>query len=82
MRVQFNTGRMYQSDGQRIVAEYREGEIIFNDISRMIAGVIVQPSPPASLAELQRLTLSAYDHSYFNYATLAQVAGLKWEETK
>lgn len=65
METKFNTGRKYQADGQWIRAKLMDdGFILFADDSRGIAGRIPpRKFPVDSERELQRVTLSAYDHN-------------------
>jgi hypothetical protein len=61
MLVTFNTGRLYTRSGQIIVAEYDDGEIRFNDVSRMISGKF---SSPNSWGDDQKLFIREVMHGY------------------
>ena len=73
MKTQWNTGRAYTAAGQRIVAEVRDGKIWFNDIDRMICGVIDPAWEPESEGELRTMTMGCYDHGHWKDAQNHQV---------
>lgn len=59
--ISFNTGRMYNKNGQRIAATRVAKGIVFVDVDRNISGLI----PDTGVQSLDRLTeqnvMSAYD---------------------
>jgi|KBSMisStandDraft_5_1062788.scaffolds.fasta_scaffold924458_2 hypothetical protein len=63
----WNTGRLYTKAGQIIIASWddEDGEVTFNDISRMIDGQLrtAYASPPRSL---QSVVMNAYDHNLYD----------------
>lgn len=78
-RIQFNTGRLYQRDGQRITAvEDENGETWFRDHSRMIDGVLT--NNPNSLT--QSNVMHFYDHGCYELRIVpAEIdEALKWVE--
>jgi hypothetical protein len=89
MKTQFNTGRFYQADGQRIVCEtVDDGErhgIIFNDLSRGIDGYIPLAKLPPDRYCLETQTLHNYDFGNYQWDPVMSMAGfqrardLKWE---
>ncbi len=61
LRAEWNTGRMYAADGQRVIAELlADGSAVFADTSRGIIGHVdfVTATTPA---ELRREVMQAYD---------------------
>lgn len=93
-RVQWNTGNLYSSQGQRIVAVLTNaGEIHFHDLDRGIFGVLTEGSCAyggktigpakfeldATTAEIQRAVRAQYVGGY-RYDSWSQIGrGLKWE---
>lgn len=69
MRIQFNTGCMYSSRGQRIICEVVEEPdrtgIIFNDIDRGIDGFIPMARVPKDKFALEEQTI--HNYNYGNY---------------
>jgi hypothetical protein len=66
MEVQFNTGRPYTANGQVIRAiMVADGSVIFADDSRGIDGVIAGPVNVATLDDLKRVVLDAYDRNAY-----------------
>jgi len=69
----FNTGRLYQADGQRISYVCNaEGVIRFKDHSRMIDGVCRQPVRMDIWNRMSPITraaavMSRYDHCEYDY---------------
>lgn len=63
MKVVFNTGRLYQPDGQIITATYEPAthRVLFMDHSRCIAGEILNRSPITTEAELMAHAMLHYD---------------------
>jgi hypothetical protein len=68
METEWNTGRPYQRDGQRIKAKLLEdGSVVFADMSRLVDGHMgldirkLIKSPEA----LQRYVMSCYDKSMY-----------------
>ena len=78
LRIQFNTGRLYQRNGQQIVAvavDLPDGNgcrVDFHDVSRMISGWFEVPYTCAELgaSDLQHEVMSAYDYSRYQFSTL------------
>lgn len=81
---QWNTKRMYAEDGQRMVAEVHETEIVFSDLSRHINGSIplgkyLQRSAPSmDKYTIETLVMTNYD--FGNYSGSGTT--LKWETNK
>lgn len=67
MRLQWNTGRLYTEDGQRIVAETVEGGIIFHDIDRCIDGFVPTVMSPRDTYEMREIVMFNYDHTQYGY---------------
>lgn len=67
MRLQWNTGRSYTNEGQRIIAETVEGGIIFLDMDRHIDGFIPTVRPPTDNFELKEIVMFNYDHTQYGY---------------
>lgn len=72
MRTQWNTGRLYQRDGQVIVAVFipqghRGGVVQFCDHSRMIDGQFEVSSTPGSESELRDRVMHHYDHNDYTW---------------
>lgn len=67
-RIQFNTGRYYTEQGQRIVAVKHENIIYFNDIDRGIDGMFAAPDDMFGAVELnQFVVMSRYDHNSYDW---------------
>ena len=81
MTTRFNTGRLYQSDGQRITAERVDDGIIFHDHSRMIYGLIplAHGVHVHDAQHLRSLTMANYDNHNYNYD--ARAMALRWEDS-
>lgn len=64
MRFQFNTSRLYTSEGQVIVVEYdpSSGEANFNDVSRMISKKVDCEKGMSSWRDVAEQVMDAYDH--------------------
>ena len=82
MKHQWNTGRHYDADGQRMVAQVEGNALLFSDLSRHINGVI--PTGNFLLGRtldkysIERLVMTNYDHG--NYSGSGTT--LTWEESK
>jgi hypothetical protein len=82
MRYQWNTGRGYAEDGQRMVAEVVGNELRFADLSRHIQGTI----PLGAFHRLDRESIGffqefvMFNYDYGNYS--GDSNNLTWEETK
>jgi len=72
----FNTGRLYQADGQRItVAEMPDGRVLFNDHGRGIFGALkyeAKLGPPTA-----RQVMTRYDHNEYTWDMDAAVIKAK-----
>jgi hypothetical protein len=77
MKIQFNTGRLYQADGQRIVAAQEGTTVRFHDISRMIEGEFDLIRPARDRYELEQLVMTHYDFGQYRGA---HSTGLRWED--
>jgi hypothetical protein len=80
---QWNTGRQYANDGQRMVAEVHETEIMFSDLSRYINGSIPlgkfkQGRADMSKYDIEALVMNNYD--FGNYSGSGKT--LEWEEKR
>jgi hypothetical protein len=82
--AQWNTGRLYQRDGQRIGAELesdRKGvRVLFRDYSRMIDGEIaVVPGVPVPVTadRLKAFVMAAYDRTG-GYRMSCEAGRLRW----
>lgn len=68
-RIQFNTGRGYSENGQRIVAVKHEGRIYFQDHDRHIDGSFDAADDelfgPVELNQV--VVMSRYDHGNYEY---------------
>lgn len=64
-RIDFNTGRLYTKDGQRIVAAFYEGKILFWDCARGVYGELLGDRTKADLN--QASLMSAYDNGAYQY---------------
>ena len=65
MRIEWNTGRYYTAEGQRIVAEVLADFIVFYDTARGFGGTVSLPSfANASDADaVQRHVMRCYDRN-------------------
>lgn len=65
MRFEWNTGRFYTADGQRIVAEVLADCIVFYDTARGFGGTVSLPSivTPGDADALQRHVMRCYDRN-------------------
>ena len=80
---QWNTKRMYADDGQRIVAEVREEEIVFSDLSRHINGAIPLGKYLQGRADMDKYTIETLvmtNYDFGNYSGSGTT--LKWETNK
>lgn len=76
MRTQWNTRRMYSSEGQRIVAETCENGVLFNDIDRHVMGIIPLVVRPRDGLHLEQLVMANYDQNNYQYDPRAEK--LEW----
>lgn len=84
MRIQFNTGRGYTPNGQRIIADikydpYGNHYARFNDIDRGISGSIPVARTDLSAYELKEFVM--YNYDLCNYSN-ADCDDLQWEEKR
>src|SRR5262245_26411080 len=85
-RIQFNTGRKYTADGQRIVATRRDdGTVTFHDIDRLITGELRCKATEAEFTKEN--VLSEYDRLQYDNTSRAWEDGMTrnggnayWEE--
>lgn len=92
MRHQWNTGRLYQKDGQKIIAEVRQvpriadraeidHEVHFKDISRGISGKFpLVRNHGVDKYSLEQLVMTAYDFGQFENTLWSDVQDLQWVE--
>lgn len=82
MRIQFNTGRQYTENGQRIIVDYNwcEQRIVFRDIDRRIDGEISASNANITAHELQEIVMFNYDRGCYLSTFKASELDLKWEE--
>jgi hypothetical protein len=86
MKITFNTGRPYTSEGQVIVVDYNPhtGVAFFLDHSRIISGRCYV-SPNFNAEQVQRSVLNCYDFNLYVTTTLPDVDdSMSWysEDTK
>ncbi len=68
----FNTGRQYQSDGQRIsVAITEEGDVLFRDHSRGIDGKLRWYRDLDGTNYRPAVVMEYYDHGQYDYDSRA-----------
>lgn len=69
MRFQFNTSRLYNTEGQVIVVEYdpSSGVARFNDFSRMISKKVDCEMNLTSWRDVAEQVMDAYDHGRGEY---------------
>lgn len=92
-RIQFNTGRSYTAEGQKIVAVAVVGGILFNDVSRSIHGfipldILYHLTDPQKIRER---VMVEYDQGYYYPGKLPyceslnalerEASQLQWEES-
>ena len=72
MRIEWNTGRFYTAEGQRIVAEVLDDCIVFYDTARGFGGTVSLPwgGIIGDEAALQRHVMRCYDRNDYQ-STLA-----------
>lgn len=67
---QWNTGRQYNTHGQRMVAEVREDKIKFSDLARHIDGSIplgdFKRGQDMDKYEIESLVMVNYDHGNYS----------------
>ncbi len=78
MRAQWNTGRQYTANGQRIVAEVREDGIFFNDIDRMLWGKITTGYEIHTERDLKTVVMGCYDNGRWKSCQNHEVP--KWQD--
>lgn len=77
-RIQFNTGRRYSAQGQRIVAVlHDDGIVSFNDHDRMIWGEY-KPMFPEDFGKQQ--VMSCYDSGDYRMSSRVQRGTHDWKE--
>lgn len=77
-RLQFNTGRKYTAQGQRIVAVlHDDGVVSFNDHDRMIWGEY-RPTMPEQFSKEQ--VLRFYDSGKYHMSSRVQRGTHDWQE--
>jgi hypothetical protein len=59
-RIEWNTGRLYAEDGQRIVAEIGPDDVLFWDCARGIGGIVPLPEDTSPLG-IRRHVMLEYD---------------------
>ena len=85
MKIQFNTGRQYSANGQRIVAEFTYADrygnpgILFNDLDRHIDGFIPWEGLMDCRVTLKEVVMFNYDHG--NYKWHSEAKNLEWGES-
>jgi len=83
MKHQWNTKRMYADDGQRMVAEVREEEIVFSDLSRHINGSIPLGKYLQGRADMDKYTIETLVMTNYDFGNYSGGNGaLAWEEGK
>jgi hypothetical protein len=77
-RIQFNTGRRYTAQGQRIVAVLHDDNVVtFRDHDRMIAGEYTSYFPEDFCA---KEVLDIYDCNAYHMSSRALGPGHEWKE--
>jgi len=66
-RIQFNTGRKYSIEGQRIVAILTDGILYFNDLDRNVSGSFEVPEWDEWFALTETQVMATYDGGYFQH---------------
>lgn len=80
-RLQFNTGRKYTAQGQRIVAVLHEdGVVSFNDHARMIWGEYKSHHPNPIEAFTREIVLMMYDAGKYHMSSRVQRGTHDWIE--
>jgi len=66
-RHEWNTGRLYTAEGQRIVAEVTATGVHFYDMSRGVGGTVALPtySTLSDTYSVRQHVMSAYDHNRY-----------------
>jgi len=66
-RYEWNTGRLYTAEGQRIVAEVTASGVHFYDMSRGVGGTVALPkySTLSDTHAVRRHVMDAYDHNRY-----------------
>ena len=79
MQFQFNTGRQYGPEGQRIVVKTTSDGIRFHDVDRGIEGFIkCNPVHLESKSEIKEILMFCYDRGVYEYDPYGGV--LAWED--
>jgi hypothetical protein len=67
-RHEWNTGRLYTAEGQRIVAEVTATGVHFYDMSRGVGGTVALPtySTLSDTYSVRQHVMSAYDHNHYS----------------
>jgi hypothetical protein len=78
LTIAWNTGRLYQRDGQKIAARVSDDgkHIFFADDSRKVDGVFPIARAPKDAYTLRALVTTAYDYDNYNNARHADVRDL------
>ena len=72
-RIQFNTGRCYSENGQRVVAVKIDNVIYFNDIDRGIDGMFSATPDCFGEVELSQFTvMSRYDANAYSWPKMTK----------
>lgn len=81
MKVTFNTGRLYQAEGQIITAEARGDRVLFKDHSRLICGEWQHPQPGnyGTPTEFAEYVLLQYDFGLYRMSI--EAIGLEPSDT-
>jgi hypothetical protein len=67
-RHEWNTGRLYTAEGQRIVAEVTASGVHFYDMSRGVGGTVALPSYStlSDTYSVRQHVMNAYDHNRYS----------------
>ena len=87
MRTQWNTGCLYSTHGQRIVAQTIPGGAVFKDLDRMIDGFVSMKDEPDLPIILKARVQYAYDQGQYTAGYVegrvqeidAAIRALRWE---
>jgi hypothetical protein len=66
-RHEWNTGRLYTAEGQRIIAEVTATGVHFYDMSRGVGGTVALPtySTLSDTYSVRQHVMAAYDHNRY-----------------